>query len=175
MTTAIDDRLRKFIENLQHEAVDDVAAGSRRRHARTTAQPPPPPPVRKHPAVKEHPASSRPSNQRRTTLYSWITTVLIVLLLVATGVAYYMHREERAAISSRIDAIMRAPLATPLEDQLLELPWQQLTPDNQWHDLAVDLPAMLSEQGWQEGRQVKRLIIRSAGRLRFDDICISER
>ena len=38
MTTAIDDKFRKYIENLQHEAVDDVAAGSGRGHARATAR-----------------------------------------------------------------------------------------------------------------------------------------
>lgn len=155
MATAIDDRLRKFIENLQHEAVDDVTAGSRRRHARTTAQPPPPPPVRKHPAVKEHPASSRPSNQRRTTLYSRITTVLIVLLLVATGASYYLHRMERAAITSRIDAIMHAPLAVPLEDQFLALE-KKLLANSRAHESRLQaFEQQLTDNQQAYGRQLQ--------------------
>ena len=136
MTTAINEKLRTFIAERHHAAVDGVAAGSGqehvrttappppppgRRHARTTAPHPPPPPVRKHPDVQQHPVSTRPSKQQWITLYSRVATVLIVLLLVVTGVSYYLHRAERAAITSRIDAIVRAPLVTPLEDQLLEL------------------------------------------------------
>jgi cell division septation protein DedD len=121
VSTAINEKLRTFIEELHHEAVDDVAAGSGQGNARTTAPPPPPPPVRKHPDVQRHPVSTRPSKQQWITLYSRIATVLIVLLLVATGIVYYLHRAERAAIASRIDAIVRAPLVAPLEGQLLEL------------------------------------------------------
>ena len=168
MTSAINEKLKTFIAELQHEAVDGVAADSgqgrarttappppphpERKHARTTVPPPPPPPLRKHPDVQQHPVSTRPSTQQWITLYSRIATVLIVLLLVATGVAYYLHREERAAITSRIDAIMRAPLATPLEDQLLELE-QQLLANRRTNEIRLQTFEQLLTDNQQAYRQ----------------------
>ena len=119
MSTAIDDKLRTFIGDRQHEAVHEVPAGSGRSHKRTTAQPPPP--VRKYPTARPRPVSSRPPHQRRGMPYGWVAVALVVLLLLATGIAYYQHQKERAAVASRIDAILGTPLADPLETRFSAL------------------------------------------------------
>lgn len=107
MTRAIDDTLSEFLEELQHEAVDGPAAGS--DHGRQDAK------------VLEHPVASRRSDQQRIRFYGRLATAAIVLLLVATGVSYFLYRAEREAMTSRVDAIVRAPLETPLEQRLLAL------------------------------------------------------
>lgn len=107
MTAAIDDTLSKFIEKLQQEEAAGLAPGSSQG--------------RKDATLEEIPVASQRPGQQRFTLYSRVATVLIVLLLIATGVSYFLYRTERDAVTARIDSIVRAPLANPLEQRFLEL------------------------------------------------------
>ena len=104
MTEAIDDTISDLIEKLKRSEADSLAADSGQGPARAGMQEPPDP--------------SRQSDQRRATRYGRIATATIVLVLVATGASYYLYREEREAITSRIDTIVRAPVESPLEQRL---------------------------------------------------------
>lgn len=101
MAKTIDDTVNEFIEKLQHESVDGDASGSGYMQA--------------------HPAAAPLQGRRHLAVYGGIATLLIVLLLAAMAASYAMYRAERDAITSRIDAIVSAPLEDPLEQRLLEL------------------------------------------------------